>query len=196
MKRALERALPREIETDAELLAEIAEGRLSALGRLYDRHRQAVVAFVARSAGSGADVEDITQTTFMTVARIANGYDPARVQGETCRPWLLGIAARNISQHRRGWSRFTRFLGRLAFEGGEQSYDPEPVLAARGTLTKLQRALDALSPQKRVVLVMFEVEGISCEAIASALEIPIGTVWTRLHAARREIRVSVPEGGS
>jgi RNA polymerase sigma-70 factor (ECF subfamily) len=51
----------------------------------------------------------------------------------------------------------------------------------------LARALEQLSTAKRTVLLMAEVEGMTCAEIADALGIPIGTVWTRLHHARREV---------
>ena len=59
----------------------------------------------------------------------------------------------------------------------------------------VERALARLSEAKRVTLLMAEVEGLSCDEIAQALEIPIGTVWTRLHAARRELRQALEGGG-
>ena len=56
------------------------------------------------------------------------------------------------------------------------------------TRRDLEAGLAQLSSAKRSVLVLAEVEGFSCEEIAGMLEIPVGTVWTRLHHARRELR--------
>jgi RNA polymerase sigma-70 factor (ECF subfamily) len=55
-------------------------------------------------------------------------------------------------------------------------------------------ALTRISEAKRITLLMAEVEGLSCAEIAAALGVPIGTVWTRLHAARRELRRALVEG--
>ena len=63
--------------------------------------------------------------------------------------------------------------------------DPRASLQAR---TDVERALATLSEAKRVTLLLAEVEGLTCQEIADALAVPIGTVWTRLHAARRELR--------
>jgi RNA polymerase sigma-70 factor (ECF subfamily) len=72
---------------------------------------------------------------------------------------------------------------------------PDPCLAleARSTLELVAAALADMSAPKRVVILMSEVEGMSCDEIARALDIPIGTVWTRLFAARRDLRAAVPE---
>ena len=69
--------------------------------------------------------------------------------------------------------------------------DPRPRLDARGDL---ERALKELSEAKRITLLLAEVEGLSCPEIAAALAVPVGTVWTRLHAARRELRRALDGG--
>ena len=63
---------------------------------------------------------------------------------------------------------------------------PGEAAEARQGLARVQRALDSLTSDKRVVFVLFELEGESCDAIAKGLGIPVGTVYSRLHAARRE----------
>jgi RNA polymerase sigma-70 factor (ECF subfamily) len=69
--------------------------------------------------------------------------------------------------------------------------DPDRLLAARDELARVERAFAQLSDAKRSVLLMAEVEGMSCEEIAAALEIPVGTVWTRLHHARRHLSMAL-----
>jgi RNA polymerase sigma-70 factor, ECF subfamily len=178
-------AITRALDTsDAELLARLANGDVSALGALYHRHRRAVVSFAARASGNVADADDVAHATFLTVAKIAGTYD-GRI---SCRPWLFGIAARELSHRRRGASRLGRFLAKLGRLTAGESHDPRDALAARSDGARIERAVAELSDAKRVVLVMFEVEEMSGEEIALALSIPIGTVWTRLHSARRELR--------
>jgi RNA polymerase sigma-70 factor (ECF subfamily) len=72
----------------------------------------------------------------------------------------------------------------------EHARDPRPSLHARADV---ERALARLSEVKRITFVMAEVEGSSCEEIARAMEVPVGTVWTRLHSARRELRGALAE---
>jgi RNA polymerase sigma-70 factor (ECF subfamily) len=177
-------------EGDAALLALVARGDLGALGELYDRHRKAVHAFLAR-ATSDRDAEDLLHDAFLMAARVAGRFDGRA----SCRPWLIGIAARLVLQRRRGVGRIVRVLSRLALVA-QPSHDPAPALEARDTLWRVAFAISRMSEAKRLVVLMAETEGMSGPEIAQALGIPLGTVWTRLHAARAELRAAVPEWGS
>jgi RNA polymerase sigma-70 factor (ECF subfamily) len=106
----------------------------------------------------------------------------------------VGIAARLVQRRARRLGQVARLLSRFAF-GRPEARDPRSTLEARSTLDRIDDALGRMSAAKRVVVLMAEVHEMTCAEIASALEIPIGTVWTRLHAARRELRAAVPEWG-
>jgi len=165
---------------DPELIRRLANGELDALGALYDRYQAPLRRFIARSSGNSADVDDLLHATFLAAVSSAARYDGRA----SCRPWLVGIAAQLLRRRRQTFGRLLAMLSIL--KGTTQtSRDPRPELQAR---TDVARALAGLSAAKRMTLLMAEVEGMSCSEIASALEVPIGTVWTRLHAARRELR--------
>jgi RNA polymerase sigma-70 factor (ECF subfamily) len=166
--------------TDPELMQQLATGQLGALGELYDRYQAPLRRFITRATRDAHDVDDLLQATFLTAAKSAERYD-----GRTsCRPWLVGIAAQLLRRRRHAFSRFVEILS--AFKGTlPPASDPGPTLQAR---SDIERALGQLSEAKRLTLLMAEVEGLTCPEIAEALAIPIGTVWTRLHAARRELR--------
>jgi RNA polymerase sigma-70 factor (ECF subfamily) len=168
---------------DAELIRQLATGQLGALGALYDRYRAPLRGFLVRATGDAHDVDDLVHATFLAAAQSAHRYDGRA----SCRPWLIGIAAQLLRRRRRSLGRLVAVLTAL---GGtfQPASDPRPALQAR---SDLERALAGLSEAKRVTLLMAEVEGLSCDEIARALEIPVGTVWTRLHAARRELRQAV-----
>jgi RNA polymerase sigma-70 factor (ECF subfamily) len=168
------------IATDAEIMSRLARGDTSALGELYDRYAHAIRGFLARATAGGHDVDDLAHATFLAAAESAGRYD-GRL---SCRPWLIGIAAQLIRRRRQASGRFFAFLSSF---GGVRaaSIDPGPAMQARNDV---ERALLAITPPKRVTFLMAEVEGLTCPEIAEALRIPIGTVWTRLHAARRELR--------
>jgi RNA polymerase sigma-70 factor (ECF subfamily) len=100
---------------------------------------------------------------------------------------LVGIGAQLLRRRRQSFSRFIEVLSAL-IGMGQSASDPRPALQAR---SDVERALLRLSEPKRITLLMAEVEGLSCAEIADALAIPIGTVWTRLHAARRELRAAL-----
>lgn len=170
---------------DGKAFARLARGEIGALGEIYDRHHDAVFRFVVRATAGAADAEDLVHAVFLTAAKHASTFDGR----ESCLPWLLGIAARLVQRRRRTLARYARML--LAFDrerAESRSYDPRDSLNARAELDDLERALAELSDRKRVVLVLAEIEGLSCEAIAELLGVPVGTVWTRLHHARRQLR--------
>lgn len=176
--------------SDAAALEALSQGNITALGVLYDRYQEAVTTFVRRATSDAADVEDLVHATFMTAARAAANFDGR----QNCRPWLVGIAARLLYRRRRGLSRWARALRDFTFHESDRHVDPNGELTARDQVSRLAAALEQLTESKRVVLLLAESEGLSSERIARALEIPIGTVWTRLHHARRDLRRLLERG--
>jgi RNA polymerase sigma-70 factor (ECF subfamily) len=158
----------------------LSRGESGALGELYDRYHERLRRFVARATSDADDVDDLVHVTFLAAAGSAARYD-----GRACaRPWLIGIAVQHLRRRRQARGRFFAALNALA-RIGRDAVDPGPAMAARGDV---ERALALISEPKRIALLMAEVEEMSCPEIAAALHIPVGTVWTRLHAARRELR--------
>jgi RNA polymerase sigma-70 factor (ECF subfamily) len=166
--------------SDPELMQRVAQGEIGALGELYDRYHEAVRRFVARATADASDVDDLVHATFLTAAQSASRYDGRPV----CRGWLIGIAIRLLRRRRYALGRWLSVLSSLA-SARSASVDPGRDMDAR---SDLERCLRRITHAKRIALLMAEVEGLSCQEIAEILEIPIGTVWTRLHAARRELR--------
>jgi RNA polymerase sigma-70 factor (ECF subfamily) len=165
---------------DAEIMRRLAGGDAGALGDLYDRYSHAIRGFLARATADAEDVDDLVHATFLAAAKSAGRYDGRA----SCRPWLIGIAAQLLRRRRQTFGRLFKFL---SFLGGTEATasDPRPAFQARNDVA---RALLAITEPKRITFLMAEVEGLTCPEIAAALNIPIGTVWTRLHAARRELR--------
>jgi RNA polymerase sigma-70 factor (ECF subfamily) len=172
--------------SDADVLSRLAGGEIGALGELYDRYHETIRRFVARATSDAEDVDDLVHATFLAAAKSAAQYDGRA----SCRPWLIGIAVQLLRRRRRAFARLLAFLSSFR-SARTATVDPRPVLTARGDI---ERALLRISDNKRVTLLMAEVEEMSCADIAAALGIPIGTVWTRLHAARRELRRALEEG--
>ena len=171
--------------SDTLALRRLAKGDVSALGEVYDRHAGALLRFASRASGPH-DAEDLVQATFVTVIKIAGTYDG---RTDDARAWLHGITARLIQERRRSFVRFARALLRART-------DPAPFVGREGGCQlDLERGLCTLSDAKRVVLVLAEVEGYTCDEIASMLNVPVGTVWTRLHHARKDLRAFY-EGGA
>jgi len=172
-------------QTDADLVKRVSGGDLSPLGVLYDRHHEGVRQFVARATNGGADAEDITHETFLTLAKIAGRYDGR----SSARPFLLGIAAQLVRRRKRGLMRWAQALVGFAGAAAEQRVrTPEEAAAVSEEMRRFDDALARLTEEKRLVFLMVEREGLSGEEVARALEIPVNTVWTRLHHARNELR--------
>ncbi|MFO0642103.1 MAG: RNA polymerase sigma factor [Polyangiaceae bacterium] len=174
---------------DAALLARVRDGDLGALGGLFDRHEGAVRRIVERLGVAPGDVDDLVQTTFLAVPRAAERYDGR----PDARPWLVGLAVREVRGHRRSLARWTRRLTAWAYEPKVDVPTPEREATVSRDVARTAEALARLSDKKRDVLVLVTLEGLSGEEVAAALDIPVATVWTRLHHARKEMLAHVFE---
>jgi len=186
LQRSVRSAALRGETADASLLERVAAGDQSALAALYDRHAPGLLRFARRVAPQ--DAEDLLQTTFLRVVSLAPRFDASCA---SARPWLFAILMRVSQERSRALRRFGRALQHLAEMPRRAAAHPPDVAQ------DLDRGLQQLSVAKRSVLLLTEVEGFTCEEVAGMLQIPVGTVWTRLHHARRELRAwSCGEGES
>jgi RNA polymerase sigma-70 factor (ECF subfamily) len=176
---AVVRPLP--ATTDADALARVARGDVGALGEVYDRHARALLSFASRAAGR-SEAEDIVQSTFLRAAKVAATYDD---RAPTARAWLFGITVRLLQERRRSVARLARAL--LRFDASDA------IVPHDGDRCDLENGLARLADAKRTVLLLAEVEGFTCEEIAVIVGVPVGTVWTRLHHARKELRAFFDE---
>jgi RNA polymerase sigma factor (sigma-70 family) len=184
-----QRVLARTI-TDAELLAAVGAGDLSALGTLYDRYARDVWRVLERVMNGSGDVEDVLHATFLNLPRIASSFDG---RAPSCRHWLFGVATRLALRHGRGLRRFTAMLSRFGTSQQMSFVSPESQASGREEIGRLERALSALSPKKRAVFVLIECEGLSHTEVAGALRIPLPTVRTRLFGAKDKLRAALRE---
>jgi RNA polymerase sigma factor (sigma-70 family) len=175
--KALKKPRGGETATDAALLARVAAGEVSALGALYDRHAPSMLRFAQRI--DPQEYEDLIQATFLRVAQLASRFDGRTA---SARAWVFAIMTRVAQERSRSLRRWTAALNRFA------DVPRRGAIAPNDTASDLDRALNRLSVAKRSVIVLSEIEGFTCEEIAVMLRIPIGTVWTRLHHARKELR--------
>lgn len=172
---------------DAEVLARVAAGEVSALGTLYDRYCHDVRRVLARIGVAPGDLDDLVQECFLEVVRSARNYDGRA----NAKPWLAGLAVNLARRHRRSLGVFLRNLSSFAREPSTPSSSPEEHLSDARAGRDAMRALDALSTKKREVFALVVLEGMPGEEAARALGIPVATVWTRLHHARRELRAAL-----
>jgi RNA polymerase sigma-70 factor, ECF subfamily len=160
---------------------------------LFRLHARFVASFLYRLGVRGADVEDAVQEVFLTAHR-RGGYRRGAASPTT---FLAQLALEvNLARRRRASRARPIDAGDLAAATvGEAPADPTQALATKDAARRLQAALDAMDEGHRAVFVLFELEGESCESIAAGLKIPVGTVFSRLHAARRAFREHVARGG-
>lgn len=150
---------------------------------LYRAHSEFVARFLLKLGASGQDVPDLLQEVFL-VAHRRGGFVMGAAKPTT---WLAEIAFRVASDRRKKTKRKPEDADTDAIALlPAASATPGEAAESRQGLARVQRALDSLTSDKRVVFVLFELEGESCDSIAKGLGIPVGTVYSRLHAARRE----------
>lgn len=150
---------------------------------LFREHAAWVARYVRRLGfRRDADVEDIVQETFL-VAHRRGGFREGPAKATT---WLAEIALRVGMASRRAQRRAPVSDDEAVDAAASSGGDPLAGAIQTETLANVQRALDALEIERRALFVLFELEGESCDALAAAFDVPIGTVYSRLHAARGE----------
>jgi len=168
-----------------EALAE-STSDLDRVDALYRTHADFVHDIVLRLGGPDLDADDLTQEVFLVALRKLGRLPP-----ETdLRAWLYGVATRAVWAARRK-ARWRRRLGRaippLESHWLETELDTGLAeLNRRDARTTLYRLIETMSEKKRAAFLLFEIEGLSGEEIASLVRAPLKTVWTRLYHARRE----------
>jgi RNA polymerase sigma-70 factor (ECF subfamily) len=146
---------------------------------VFEEYRDTIYHFAWRMTNSQDKAEDITQDVFLSLLSHPARFDATRGQ---MRSFLLGIA-RNLAL-----KRFRKDKNRWnALEG--EDFVAQPVdIAGRETADIVGAAVQALPPFQREVLVLAQYEGLSLEEIARSVEAEVGTVKSRLHRARENLR--------
>jgi RNA polymerase sigma-70 factor (ECF subfamily) len=148
----------------------------------FEQHKDAVYRFAWRMSGSPAAAEDITQDVFVGLLRHPGRFDPAR---GTLRAFLLGIARNLALKHWRAEHRFEP----LEDGAHARAIAAEPIDIGRGEVGDIVgRAVRALVPLQREVVILVEYEGLTLAEVAGAVAADIGTVKSRLHRARENLR--------
>ncbi|REE96086.1 RNA polymerase sigma factor [Thermomonospora umbrina] len=176
---------------DAELI-ERSRHEPEAFAAVFDRHADRVHHYLARRAGP-TEADDLLSATFLTAFEQRDRFDAARSPAGAL-PWLMGIATNLLRGHRRAEARRWDVLARARLDPAEPS--PAERVAARVDATVAARPLvDVLTdlPQgDRDALLLLAWADLTYEEIAAALEIPIGTVRSRIHRVRTRLRAAVP----
>lgn len=171
---------------ESDLVAALNADDPDALATLFDRHADRLYNHCFRATGDWAEAEDAVSTVFLEVWRHRHRV---RLHDGSALPWLYGVATnvcRNLTRSRRRRWRAVSTLPAPAVEPDHA----ERVTDRLGSVARMQEvlvAIEALPPREREVLALVAWAGLTYEQAAAALDVPIGTVRSRLSRARARL---------
>ncbi len=185
-----------EARTDHALLEAARAGDRAALEELLGRHQGQIYRFAMKMCREPEDAKDVLQETLLAMARSVRDFRGA----SSMSTWLYTIA-RSFCIKKRRRSKFAPEEERsldsdVALETGrlaEPGRSPEEALAGHQVQEALERAIGALAPMYREVLVLRDVEGLSAPEVAEVLGLRVDAVKSRLHRARLSVRAAVAD---
>ena len=172
-------SLPAEVMVDALARANVVD-----VGALFTQHAPFLLRVVERLTGPGIHIEDLVQEVFI----VAHRRRAELREGPELRGWLYRVAANRAQQHRRSlWRRF-RLESAVELEPRSVTPTADDVVAQHQRGARVRAAVLALPFLHREAFVLVELEGLDTRSAAICLDVPEGTVWSRLSTARRLIR--------
>ena len=177
--------------SDEALLAACATGDAAALGALFDRFHVAVFRFAGRlPTTDDLARDDLVQTTFLEVRRTAHAFRGA----SSVKTWILGVAA-NVARHalrgeRRRRVHQAKYLERMV----DAPAAPDEQVERKKLLARIAEALAELPEDQQIAFILCDLEQLPGVEVARVLDIPEGTLWRRLHTARKAMREAVERG--
>lgn len=155
------------------------------VSRVYEVHAPFVWASLQRLGIRDADLDDVLQEVFVVVHQRIATFDGS----SKMTTWLFGICLRVASAYRRrGFRRNETCIAEPPDHGTAPGASPEEAMAEAESRRRLAALLDELDLEKRAVFVMFEIDEMPCEEIAQIVGVPVGTVYSRLHSARKDFQ--------
>lgn len=180
-------------QTDAEIISRM-HGNPELFGTIFDRYYPSIHGYAYRRLGRDL-ADDVAAETFLVAFDHWQRYDTTH---DNARPWLFGIASNLIAGHQRSEARQYRALARadqVATAEPDRVDGPADRVAVRldaqAVRGRLAAALGEISPADREVVLLVAWAELTCEEVARALEIPAGTVRSRLHRARKKLRAAL-----
>ena len=173
------------MSTDSDIIRRSRDSP-AAFGELYDRHASVIYRYAARRAGEFA-ADDVTSETFLVAWEQLEAYDLDR---DDARPWLFGIATNLLRRHHRAEAKMLKVAAKAASreavaDASDQIAAQVDAVAATG---RIAISLTAMAAIDRETLLLYAWADLTYEGIASAMDVPVGTVRSRLNRARRTLR--------
>ena len=171
--------------SDSELIHQLQKNSLEALGTLYDRHKRMVYRTALAITGDTEAAADLLQDVFLRLYRFARNIDPQR----TLAPWLYRMTANQsytwLKRHNRWMSSLEDLAEKLT---GSRRLVPAVMVESDDSWQQVRKAILVLPFSQRVVVVLYYINDLSLQEIAEILDIPEGTVKSRLHYGRRALK--------
>ncbi|MEO3813932.1 RNA polymerase sigma factor [Sphaerisporangium sp. B11E5] len=178
--------------TDAALI-EKSLGAPEVFTEVFARHADQVHRYLARRAGQDT-AEDLVSDTFLTAFEQRHRFSAERSPTGAL-PWLLGIATTLLRGHGRAEARRWKALTRTPPDLGLAEPSPADLVAERvdagAVVRSIARALSVMPDGDRDALLLYAWADLKYEEIAATLEIPVGTVRSRIHRARAQLRAAI-----
>ena len=177
--------------SDAEVIGRSLD-EPEAFGLIYDRHASVLLRFLGRRVGAKV-AEGLVGELFRVAFERRKTFDVSR---ESALPWLYGIGSNLLLKYRRDEARRLRASARMAADlGATDGRTRTAALDARLLFPRVADAIQALPDGDRDALLLFAWEDLSYQGVAEALDLPIGTVRSRLNRARAQLRELLEPGG-
>ncbi|GAA4726168.1 sigma-70 family RNA polymerase sigma factor [Brevibacillus fulvus] len=168
-----------------QLISLAAEGNRDAFAELYEQTIDTVYKTVHYLLEDKADLEDVIQEIYLELHKSLNRFDQTR----SARAWLMGIVIRQVSAHRRRkWLRIRLLHKSLLHPPSETEPDFSEGVVNQLASQPLLREIERLSFKLKQVLILHYLNQYTQEEIAKILEIPVGTVKSRINAALTKLR--------
>jgi len=179
-------------DDDAGVVKRCLAGEERAYRILVERYQARIFSLALRMVRQREDAQDLTQETFVRMFRAAERYDPNRPFAA----WLFTIASRLCIDHLRRRRMKTVSLSQPEFESGEertmdvvdQGPGPDELTTRAEEEKRVQALIDSLPPHYKIVVMLRHQQDLAYDEIASALDLPLGTVKARIHRARLLLR--------
>lgn len=171
--------------TDRELVLQLQEGDLAALGDLFDRHQRLVYRTAVGITGDEQVASDLLQDVFLRVHRFARHIDPDR----PLEPWLYRTTANLTYTWMKRHNRWLRPLEEVAeWLAGSKKQSPAYLAETDQEWRDIRKAIASLSLQQRVVVVLYYINDLSLQEISEILDAPVGTIKSRLFYGRQALK--------